>query len=122
MKFLKSYLLLLVCGVVKDVIHPNHLGKNGAIAERVAQCSQPGSDIAQCSHNLWVGGGDDEEICIYVQDDGPTPYQVVQFGAAHTYQPGGKNTLHIRSLKKFGSYRTIKVLPHSANSNGKIVQ
>ena len=63
----------------------NILGKNGAIAERVAQCSQPGSEIAQSSHNLWVGRGDDKEICIHVQDDGPTSYQVVQVGASQTY-------------------------------------
>ena len=86
------HLLILNCGFVKDVIHSNHLGKNGAIAERVAQCSQPGSDIAQCSHNLWVSGGDNEEVCIHVQDDGPAPYQVVQVGAAQTYQPVRRRT------------------------------
>ena len=78
------------CRFVEYVVYSNHLGKNGAIAERVAQCSQPGSDIAQNSHNLWVGGGDDEEIGIHVQDDGPTPYQVVQVRAAETYQPVGR--------------------------------
>ena len=76
------FLPFLGCGVV---IYSNHLGKNGAIAERVAQCSQPGSEIAQSSHNLWVGRGDDKEICIHVQDDGPTSYQVVQVGASQTY-------------------------------------
>ena len=86
------HLLILNCGFVKYVIHSNHLGKNGAIAERVAQCSQPGSDIAQCSHNLWVSGGDNEEVCIHVQDDGSAPYQVVQVWAAHAYQPVGKST------------------------------
>ena len=91
MKFLKSYHLLLVCGVVKDVIHPNHLGKNGAIAERVAQCSQPGSDIAQHGHSMLIKGGDDKERCIHVQDDGPNSYEVVQVGAAHAYQPVGKS-------------------------------
>ena len=80
------------CGFVKYVIHSNHLGKNGAIAERVAQCSQPGSDIAQYSHSMWVGCGDDKEICIHVQDDGPAPNQVVQIGAAQTYQAVGRKT------------------------------
>ena len=76
-----SYLLFLGSGVVKDKVDSKHLGKNGSIAERVAQCSQPWSEIAQCSHNLLVSGGDDEEICTHVQDDGPNPYQVVQVGA-----------------------------------------
>ena len=95
-KFLKSYLPFLRCGFVKDVIHSNHLGKNGTIAERIAQCSQPGSEIAQYSHSLRISGGDDKEICIHVQDDGTTPYQIVQIGAAHTYQPGGRT--HNRNI------------------------
>ena len=95
---MSSYRLLLRCRFVKDVIHSNHLGKNGAIAERVAQRSQPGGDIAQYSHNLLVGGGDDEEICIHVQDDGPNPYQVVQVRAAQTYQPVEENTNHVTTL------------------------
>ena len=81
----KVFYLFFGCWVVKDVIHSNHLGKNGAIAERVAQCTQPGSDIAQHGHNLRVGGGDDKEICSHVQDDGSNPYQVVQVGAPQTY-------------------------------------
>ena len=88
----KFYLPFLRRGFVKDVIHSNHLGKNGAIAERVAQCSQPGGEITQCHHNLLVGGWDDKEICIHVQDDGPTPYRVVQVAAAQTYQPAGRRT------------------------------
>ena len=46
---------------------------------------------------MQVGGRDDEEIGIHVQDDGPTPYQVVQFRASQTYQPVGRRTetLHI---------------------------
>ena len=63
--------------VVKDEIHSNHLGKNGAIAERVALCSQPGSEITQYSHNLQIFGGDDKQKCIHVQDEGPSPYQIV---------------------------------------------
>ena len=70
------YLLSQGCGIVKDVIHSNHLGKNGAIAEGVAECNQPGGDIAHHSNNLWVGGGDNKEIDTCVQDDGPTTYQI----------------------------------------------
>ena len=73
--------------VVKYEVNSNHLGKNGAIAERVAHCSQPGSDIAQHSQSLFVGGGDDIEINIHIQDYRPNHYQVVQVWAAHTYQP-----------------------------------
>ena len=87
MFYLSSYHLLLRCGFVKDVVYSNHLGKNGAIAERIAQCSQPGGEIAQCHHSLWVGSRDDKEISIHVQDNGPNTYQVVQIGAAQTYQP-----------------------------------
>ena len=87
-----THLLFLECRFVKDEVDSNHLDKNRAIAKRVAQCCQPGSEITQCHHNLRVSGGDDKEICIHVQDDGPTPYQVVQIGAAQTYQPGGKRT------------------------------
>ena len=86
------HLLILGRRFFKDVVNSNHLGKNGAIAERVAQCSQPGGDVAQNSHNLRIGGGDNEEIGIHVQDDGPTSYQVVQVGAAQTYQPVGRKT------------------------------
>ena len=75
----------MTCWVVEYVAHSNHLGKNGAVAKRVAQCYQPGSDIAQCDHNLRVSGGDDKEICTHVQDDSPNPYQVVQVGASQTY-------------------------------------
>ena len=82
---MSSYPLLLGCGFVKDEVDSNHLGKNGAIAERVAQCSQPGDEIAQCSHNFWVGSGDDKQKCIHVQDEGPNPYQVVQIVAAQKY-------------------------------------
>ena len=46
--------------------------------------------IAQCSHNLWVSGRDDEEIDVHVQDDCSKPYQVVQVGAAKTNQPEGE--------------------------------
>ena len=81
----KVFYLFFGCWVVEDVIHSNHLGKNGAIAERVAQCSQPGCKIAQHGHNLRVSGGDDIEIGIYVQDDGPNSYQVVQVGTPQTY-------------------------------------
>ena len=81
------YLLLLMSWVVKYEINSNHLGKNGAIAERVAHCSQPGGDIAQHSQSFLVGGGDDKKINIHIQDNGTTPYQVVQVRAAHTYQP-----------------------------------
>ena len=85
---MSSYHLLLRCGFVEDIVYSNHLGKNGAIAERVAQCSQPGSDIAQCNHSLHVSGRDDKEICSHVQNDSPNPYEVVQVGASQTYQPG----------------------------------
>ena len=87
-----AHLLFSECRFVKDEVDSNHLDKNCAIAERVAQCRQPGSEITQCHHNLLVGGGDDKEIGIHVQDDGPTPYQVVQIGAAQTYQPVGRRT------------------------------
>jgi len=33
---------------------------------------------------MWVSSGDDEEVDIHVQNDGPTHYQVVQVGAAQT--------------------------------------
>ena len=75
----------MTCRIIKDVVYSNHLDQNSAIAKRVAQCCQPGSDIAQSSHYLQVGGRDDEEIGIHVQDDGPNPYQVVQFRASQTY-------------------------------------
>jgi len=42
---LYTYVSLLLGGIVQDVVHSNHLGKNGAIAEGVAQCIQPGSDL-----------------------------------------------------------------------------
>ena len=83
-----THLLFLEGRFVKDGVDSNHLDKNRAIAERIPQCSQPGGEITQRHYNLLVGGGDDEEICIYVQDDGPTRYQVVQVRAAQTYQPG----------------------------------
>ena len=89
----KFYLPFLRRGFVKDVIHSNHLGKNGAIAERVAQCSQPGSEIAQYSHSMWISGGGGKKVDIHIQDDGPTPYQVVQVRTAHTYQSGGRKNI-----------------------------
>ena len=92
------YLLSQGCGIVKDVIHSNHLGKNGAIAEGVAECNQPGGDIAHHSNNLWVGGNKEIDTC--VQDDGPTTYQInfrllrrinLEKGQ---HKPGGDNTIH----------------------------
>ena len=35
----------LQCGSVKDQVNSSHLGENGAIAEGVAQCSQPRCDL-----------------------------------------------------------------------------
>jgi len=35
----------LQCGSVKDEVNSSHLGKNGTIAEGVAQCSQPRCDL-----------------------------------------------------------------------------
>ena len=87
-----AHLLFLDSRFVKDEVNSNHLDKNSAVAERIAQCSQPRGEITQCHHNLWISGGDDEEISIHVQDNGPTPYQVVQIGAAQTYQPVGRST------------------------------
>ena len=46
-----TYISLLQCGFVKDIVHSDHLGKNSAIAEGVSQCSQPGSDLAM---DPWV--------------------------------------------------------------------
>ena len=121
--FTSMYLLFMRCGFVKDVIHSNHLCKNGAITERVAQCSQPGGEIAQYSHNLLVGGGDDEEICIHVQDDGSNPYQIVQVGAPQTYQPVERRTqttLQYYTVKPvykgqhfFGLYRQVVAFSRS---------
>ena len=48
--------------------------------------------IAQCSHSLWVSGGDDVEVDIHVQNDCSTPYQVVQVVAAQTNQPEGEQS------------------------------
>jgi len=87
--------LLSACGFVKDIVHSNHLGKNGAIAEGVVQCSQPGcalckyvwvhtnveamlwiiyvmaniqsSYIAQNDHLMCVSSGDNEEVDIYTE-------------------------------------------------------
>ena len=42
--FCYTYVFLL-CRFVQDMVHSNHLGKNGAIAERVAQCIQPTSEL-----------------------------------------------------------------------------
>ena len=101
-----AHLLFLEGGFVKDEVHSNHLDKNRAIAERIAQCSQPGSEITQCHHNLWISGRDDEEIGIYVQDDGPAPYQIVQVGAAQTYQPVGRSTqTHLVTFRGKGTWR-----------------
>ena len=47
---------------MQDVVHSNHLGKNGAVAEGVAQCVQPGSDLTvernelECASVLQVMG------------------------------------------------------------------
>ena len=54
-------------------------------------CSGNGSVksyIAQNDDSTWVSSRDDEEVDIYIQNDGPTPYQVVQVGTAQTDQPG----------------------------------
>ena len=37
---------------------------------------------------MCVSSGDNEEVDIYIQNDGPNPDQVVQVGAAQTNQPG----------------------------------
>ena len=47
---------------------------------------------AQCGHNLWVSGRDDEEIDTHVHDDCSTPYQVVEVVAAETNQPAGEQS------------------------------
>ena len=64
--FQSQFYLFFGCDVSKYVIYSNHLGKNGATAERVAQCSQPGGDIAQYSHYLWISSGNDIKIDINV--------------------------------------------------------
>jgi len=48
----------------------------------------PNSYIAQNDHSIWISSGDNEEVHVYVQNDRPTPYQVVQVWAAQTNQPG----------------------------------
>ena len=60
-----TYVFLLICRVVEDVVHSGHLGKNGAIAERVPQCSHPGSylatgwyEVCVCSCNCGGGGAE----------------------------------------------------------------
>ena len=47
---------------------------------------------AQCSHNLWVSGRDNEEIDTHVSNDCSTPYQVVQVVATETNQPEGEQS------------------------------
>ena len=44
--------------------------------------------MAQNAYDFGVSGGDDEEVDIDVQNDSPTPYQVVQVGAAQADQSG----------------------------------
>ena len=34
-------------GVVEDEVHSGHFGKNGAIAQGVSHCSQPGTDLGK---------------------------------------------------------------------------
>ena len=73
--------------------------------------------IAQCSHNLWVSGRDDEEIDVHVQDDCSTPYQVVQVGATKTNQPAGEQSEHEdRGTEAYVSTRNsqinIQVIPN----------
>ena len=46
------------------------------------------SYIAQNDHLMCVSSRDNEEVDIYIQNDGPNPDQVVQVGAAQTNQPG----------------------------------
>lgn len=48
--------------------------------------------VAQNDHNLWVSGGNEQEVDMYVQDDGSPYYQVVQFGAAQMSQSVGQRT------------------------------
>ena len=45
---------------------------------------------AQCSHSLWVSGGDDVEVDTHVQNDSSTPYQVVQVVATEANQSEGE--------------------------------
>jgi len=40
---------------------------------------------------MWVSGWNDEKVDIYVQNDGPSSYHVVQVGATQTDQPVGDN-------------------------------
>lgn len=47
----------------------------------------PSSYIAQNDNSTWVSSGDDDEVDVYVENDGPTHYQVVQRGAAQLDQP-----------------------------------
>ena len=49
-----TYTYLPLGRFAQDMVHPNHLGKNGAIAEGVAQGVQPGSDLTIKRH-VWVG-------------------------------------------------------------------
>ena len=36
---------------------------------------------------MWVSGGNDEEVDIYVQNDGSSSYHIVEVGATQTDQP-----------------------------------
>ena len=44
--------------------------------------------VTQNADDFRVSCGDDEEVDIDIQDDGPAPYQVVQVGAAQADQSG----------------------------------
>lgn len=86
---IRSTYLLLRWRVGIDIIHSEHLDKDGSIAERIANGCKPWMQVAQNWHNCFISGRDDYQDHIQVENDGSYTYDVVQVGAREANESGG---------------------------------
>ena len=94
---------------MKQVVDSAHFDDNSPIAERVAEGSQPGSEVASHRDCSRVRTWHWKEAEVNVENDGSSSYQVVEVRTAEANQPGentitgiqycNTNNPHFRCLK-----------------------
>ena len=76
--------------IVEDIVDPAHLGKDSPVTQGVAECRKPWSDVTQHRHCSGVGGRNNVEANVEVENDGSSSDQVVEVRTAEANQPKGK--------------------------------
>ena len=77
---------------MKQVVDSPHFDNNDSITERVAEGSQPGSEVASHRDCSRVRTWHWKETDVNVENDGSSSYQVVEVRTAEANQPG-ENTI-----------------------------